>query len=103
MKNFELKIDSNGEVIVTVDSELLTIHQSKELLRRLRLIAGEHDKNITINFESVLSIDSAIIAMLVEFNNVLKDSGRMLTLTNLCPFVRKVFEMLHMAKFFNIR
>jgi anti-anti-sigma factor len=98
-----LSVEVRDDVIVTIKLRLMTIHHSHEILVQLKNIIAEHDKNIVLNLQSVDSIDSTSISMLVELDHYLKESGKVLTLANLAPFVKKTFEMLHITKFFNIK
>jgi anti-anti-sigma factor len=98
-----ISIDVKNIVTVTINLRLLTVHDSKELFTRLKDISGIHDKNIDLNLGMVESLDSSILAMLVEFNNHLKHKNRELTITNMTPFVKRTFELLHISNFFNIR
>lgn len=97
-----ISVEVNGAVTITITIRLLTIHNSHELLRLLLETAYQYDKDIIINFINVNSLDSTIIAMLIEFNNHMKDNGKKLTFANLSPFVKKTFEILHITKFFDI-
>ena len=58
---------------------------------------------MVLDFANVSSIDSTVIAMLVEFNNHMAENKKKLTLVNLSPFVKKIFEILHIDKFFSIK
>ena len=95
-------IEVKDAVIVTVNIRFVTIHHAHEILTQLKNIMDEHDKNLMLNLENVESLDSTTISMLVELNHYLKESGKVLMLENLTPFVKKTFEMLHITKFFNI-
>ena len=99
-----LTIDVNEEINVTVDIKLLNIHYAPGILSELKKASDENsDKNFQINLEKVESIDSSCIAMFVEFMQLLKKSNRELTFTNLSPFVKKIFDMLHISKLFTIK
>jgi anti-anti-sigma factor len=97
-----ISIDVNGVVAITINIRLLTIHNSHELLRLLMEAAHQYDKEIKLDFINVNSLDSTVIAMLVEFNNFMAENKKKLTLMHLSPFVQKTFEILHITKFFNI-
>jgi anti-anti-sigma factor len=97
-------ITVNDEINVTINIKLLNIHNAQGIAAKLEEASQEHKtKNFIINLENVESIDSSSIAMFVEFVQTLKDSGRELTFTNLSPFVKRIFDMLHIAKFFKIK
>jgi anti-anti-sigma factor len=98
-----ISIEVNGAVIITITIRLLTIHNSHELLRRLLETAHQYNKEIVLNFINVSSLDSTVIAMLVEFNNHMAENKKKLTFVNLSSFVKKTFEILHITKFFNIQ
>ncbi len=98
-----ISIEVNGAVTITINISLLTIHNSHELLRLLMETAHEYEKEIVLDFINVTSLDSTIIAMLVEFNNHMSENKKIFTLSNLSPFVKKTFEILHITKFFNIQ
>jgi anti-anti-sigma factor len=92
----------NGAVTITINSSLLTIHNSHELLKLLMEAAHQYDKEVMLDFIKVNSLDSTVIAMLVEFNNYMGENNKKLILINLSPFVKKTFEILHITKFFTI-
>lgn len=98
-----LSINIDDVVTVTINNKLLNIHNTQDILHQLKSIALEHKQNIVINLINVESLDSSTIAMFVEYNNFLKESRRELTFINLSPFVKKIFEMLHISKFFKIQ
>jgi anti-anti-sigma factor len=98
-----ISIEVNGAVIITITVRLLTIHNSHELLRVLLETAHQYDKEFVLDFINVTTVDSTVIAMLVEFNNHMAENKKKLTLVNLSPFVKKTFEILHITKFFNIQ
>ena len=97
-----LSVEVNDDIIVTIKIRLMTIHHAHEILTQLIQISGEYPKNLVLNLQNVESLDSTTISMFIELNNHLKESGKQLTLTNLTPFVKKTFDMLHITKFFNI-
>ncbi len=97
-----VSMEVNGAVTITITINMLTIHNSNELLRILLETAHEYDKEIRLNCMHVNSLDSTVIAMLIEFNNHMNENGKKFTLTNLSPFTKKTLEILHITKFFNI-
>ncbi|MBN2159321.1 MAG: STAS domain-containing protein [Spirochaetes bacterium] len=97
-----LTIDVQDAVTVTINLKMLNIHNSREIQQQLSEIARIHNKNIIINLQNVTSLDSSTISMLVDFNNHLKETGRELSFINPSPFVKKIFEMIHISKFFTI-
>jgi anti-anti-sigma factor len=98
-----ISIDVNEVAVVTIGIRLMNIHNSQEILRTLKETAKKYHKNIVINLEKVELMDSTTIAMFVEYNNFLKENGLELTFTNLSPFIKKIFNMLHISTFFNIK
>ncbi|OHD71333.1 MAG: hypothetical protein A2W19_10020 [Spirochaetes bacterium RBG_16_49_21] len=98
-----ISIDVNNVVTAIIGTRLLNIHNSQEILRILKETSRKYGRNIVIDLGKVEFLDSTIIAMFVEYNNFLKESGLELTFTNLSPFVERVFTMLHISKFFNIK
>ncbi len=98
-----ISISVNDAVTITINIKLLTIHNSHELLRLLLETAHQYDKEILLDFINVNSLDSTVLAMLVEFNNHMTENKKKLTLVNLSPFIKKTFEILRITKFFNIR
>ncbi|HNW30405.1 MAG TPA: STAS domain-containing protein [Spirochaetota bacterium] len=98
-----ISIAVNHAVTITITMKLLTIHNSNELLKLLLETAHQYDKEMVLDFANVSSIDSTVIAMLVEFNNHMAENKKKLTLVNLSPFVKKIFEILHIDKFFSIK
>ncbi|HOT44327.1 MAG TPA: STAS domain-containing protein [Spirochaetota bacterium] len=98
-----ISIAVNGAVTITIAMKLLTIHNSTELLKLLLEAAHQYDKEMVLDFINVSSLDSTVIAMLVEFNNYMNENKKKLTLVNLSPFIKKTFEILHITKFFNIK
>jgi anti-anti-sigma factor len=100
--SFVLSIDVKDAVTVTINLKMLNIHNSREIQQQLREIFRAHQKNIIINLENVTSLDSSTISMLVDFNTQLKETGRELSFVNPSPFVKKIFDMIHISKFFTI-
>ena len=98
-----LAIMVDNVITITIRTRKLNIHNAQEILDKLKETAKLYNKNIIINLEQVESLDSTTIAMFVEFYNFLKDLNIELTFMNLSPFVGKIFEMLHISKFFNIK
>jgi len=98
-----ISIAVNHAVTITITMKLLTIQNSNELLKLLLETAHQYDKEMVLDFANVSSIDSTVIAMLVEFNNHMAENKKKLTLVNLSPFVKKIFEILHIDKFFSIK
>ncbi|OHD64247.1 MAG: hypothetical protein A2176_01195 [Spirochaetes bacterium RBG_13_51_14] len=101
-EKFVLSIEVKDAVTITINLKMVNIHYSREILQQLEDVAREHEKKIILNLENVDSLDSSTITMLVEFYGYCKEIGREFMLINLNPFVKKTFEMLHLAKFFNI-
>lgn len=97
-----ISIDVGTAITVTVNETMLNIHNSQILLERMKEVFREHEQNVVIDLANVTFLDSSIIAVFVQFNNLLKDSRRELSFTNLTPFVRRIFEMLHLSSFFKI-
>lgn len=97
-----LTTEINDNITITVTGKFITISEARLLLERLKETADGNDKNIVIDLGMVELVDSSTIAMLVEFRNYLKNSGREITLENPTPFVKKIFDMLHMSKIFGI-
>jgi anti-anti-sigma factor len=97
-----LSIEINDSITATVEDKMLNVHNAQGIFRQLEDLVREHSKDLVLNLEHVVSCDSSTIALFVELQSTLKDRGRDLRMINISPFVLKVFEMLHITKFFNI-
>jgi len=97
-----LTFEINDSITATIEVTMLNAHNAPGIFHQLEELAREHPKDLVLNLTNVTSCDSSTIALFVELQSTLKDLGRRLTLTNVAPFVLKVFDMLHIAKFFKI-
>jgi len=97
-----LTIEINESITATVQDTMLNVHNAQGIFRKLEEVVREHPKDLVLNLVNVASCDSSTIALFVELQSSMKDLGRHLRLTNVAPFVLKVFDMLHITKFFNI-
>ena len=97
-----LTFEINDSITATIEVAMLNAHNAPGIFHQLEELVREHHKNLELNLTKVTSCDSSTIALFVELQSTLKDRDRQLTLTNVAPFVLRVFEMLHIAKFFKI-
>jgi anti-anti-sigma factor len=97
-----LTVEINDAITATVQDTMLNVHNAQGIFRQLEDLVQQHHKDLVLNLVNVTSCDSSTIALFVELQSSLKDRHRKLRLANVAPFVLKVFEMLHITKFFNI-
>lgn len=92
MKDMTINLTGN---LVASYVELLEQDLSKSVEEGLQ--------NLTINFTECTVVDSAGIGLLVKTQNTLKPKGGGVAVTNLNADIRKMFEMMHLDKHFEIR
>lgn len=95
-------IEINDPIIATVEDRILNVHNAQIIFRQLDDAIRKHRKDLVLNLEHVGSCDSSTIALFVELQTTIRSLGKELSLTNLSPFVLKVFDMLHITKMFHI-
>ena len=98
-----LTVEVGNEITVTIRETQLNIHNSRILVGRIKELFSEHERDVVINLENVMFLDSSTIASFIEVYNMVKEARKELSFTNPSPFVRKIFEMLHLSKFFKIQ
>lgn len=76
-----VQIDSGDDIIVIVDSALIPerIHLLEE---KFDGIVNYHEKNVTLDMNSVSHLDSILLSVLIRFRSRLSMYGRTLRLIN---------------------
>lgn len=96
-------ISENSVLELTITEPVFGINNASAILAQMNTAAHASSKNIEINLIHVAIIDSTAIATLVQFMRGIAGSRRTMILTNMDPELRKVFELLNLARFFTIK
>jgi len=89
--------------VTLVDERILDEQQIKELQQSLEpVIETNDDAEMVLNFANVQFMSSALLGLLVRVYKRVRERGGKLTLRNLDPSLRKVFEITQLTKVFDI-
>lgn len=83
--------------------ETLSIHNAGDALERLKSAASASDKNVELDFGTVINIDSSAVAMLVKFVQHLSGAKRNITMTRVRPEIMQTFKVLRLTSFFKFK
>ena len=81
-------------IVIEGDIEMTTMKGLKE---ELLTIAREKEKDLVIDFEKVLYLDSSGIGVLIAISKILKEKGKSLRLINLTGAISRVLELSSLA------
>jgi anti-sigma B factor antagonist len=96
----ELLEESRAKVIAL--DGMVTLENCHSLLQQGRSLASEGFTDVIVDFELVEFIDSAGIGTLISLSRLMKDNGGSLQLRNLGDNIKRVLNMAHLDKFFEI-
>jgi anti-anti-sigma factor len=68
----------------------------------LAVVAAWKRQQIVLDFSNVRFMSSAFLGLLVKLQTLIFEKGGQLTLTNIAPDIRQVFEITQLTKVFDI-
>lgn len=82
---------NSNTILVKVETDVVA-SKSGELREKLRSLAGEGPRNVTLDFSIVRMIDSAGLGMLIAAHNSFKKSGGELAVTRCSNEILELFR-----------
>ncbi len=90
--SFETVTDSRGDNVLCVQGEI-DVHTAPGLRRELVALTDEGARSIVVDGRDLEFIDSSGLRVIVEASTRFQERGGSLSLRNLRPSVRRVFEI----------
>jgi anti-sigma B factor antagonist len=98
-----LNLKEYPRCIVVGLSGRMDVHLASEIEAELgKLVAQHATKHVILNLDEVEYMSSSGLRVFVSLMRTLKESNRMLKLSNLSVAVRKVFEVVELMDMFDI-
>lgn len=97
-----ISVDIGSEITIKIEVNKIDFDNTKPLLEKVGALVLDHKKNIVINMERVVYIDSAGIAMLVQLIQLYSGTKRNIEFKNITRSVRTTLKLVNLSKFFNL-
>ncbi|MFH0975658.1 MAG: STAS domain-containing protein [Spirochaetota bacterium] len=98
-----ISVNTDKEFLITILEETISNNNAVTILKDLKnAVSIKPDKKIIIDLAKVKYLDSAGIAMLVNFVQFMEGSQKKMSLINLTSKVKDTIKVLNLNKFFNL-
>lgn len=96
---WSLKVDKSGVVWIIGEIDYTaTPKLRKNLIPYLETTSGD----VIFNLSRLTYLDSSGLAVLIEVRRKLKEKGRTMTITEITPDVKKVFDLTQVGRLFGV-